>query len=96
MVLRTVEYWEGNNSKEIRYKATVAPWVVNGGYTPTSEIRSNFWVTVWKEVGPFRETSMSFTSKSGVQSTVLEETGEFIIEIEATGSNWWVKVGVER
>jgi len=99
IMLKTIQYWEGNSPREIKFKATKAPWIVNGGYTPTSRITSSFNIMVWKEEGSYRMGTFTFEHTwgpfKGVHGAIIEETGDFIIEVKATGCEWWVKVGVE-
>lgn len=93
--LRTIKRWEGEGEKEIRFKAEKSPWVVNGGYEATSQIASTFYVSVSKKMNGFEVSPMPFTSKTGIQNILVEETGNFTIRIKASGCNWWIKVGIE-
>jgi len=102
IMLRTIERWEGDGSKEIKFKATKSPWVVNAGYTPTSQISTKFRLFVYSAAQSeqplmfatfgYEETEGPF---KGVHSLIVEGTGDYIIYISASGCEWWVKVGVE-
>jgi len=93
--LLTVQHWEGNSPREIKFNNTKSPWVINAGYTPTSAISTKFIVTVWKgNIGtPVLEDR--FGQFAGVSYAVIEETGTFTIQVQSSGCEWWVKVGVE-
>jgi hypothetical protein len=99
MTLRTVKSWTGNRSIKIKYEATQSPWVVNCGYTPTSQIASTFSLFVCKEHGSYRECQATFQATwgpmRGTESVIIQETGDFTIDVEASGCEWWAKVGVE-
>lgn len=95
--MRTVEHWTGKDAKRIKYKADKTPWVVNASYEPTSSIATSFYMRVMKTGGRF-EVGMFYYSprNSRLQTVLVEEKGEFTIDIQASGVEWWVKVGVER
>lgn len=93
--LKTVASWNGSSSKEITFRATTTPWVINAGYTPTSSISTKFVVTVWKgDMGTFTHTQ-PYGQFAGVSSSIIEDTGNYVIKVESSGCNWWVKVGTE-
>lgn len=95
--MRTVEYWTGKDAKRIKYKADKTPWVVNAAYEPTSSISTSFYMGVIKNEGRFETSMFSYSPRNSRLHTVLvEEKGDFIIDIRASGVEWWVKVGVER
>lgn len=92
--LRTIAHWEGQGSKTMRFKATKAPWVINGVYKQTSKmITGTFQLTVYQSGDEYVTIPHEF--RSGVQSLIMEDTGTFIIEVDSAGCDWWVRVGVE-
>jgi len=102
MRLTTISRWEGNESRTIKYTAPQSPWVVNARCTSTSQIGSKFEVYVWEkeEIAPgVRQGAVDLTGRQGVYdgltALVVEQSGEFIIEVQASGCEWWLKVGVE-
>ena len=102
IMLKTVERWEGDSSREIEFTATKSPWVVNAGYTPTSQISTEFRIFAYgaaqreqpvkQAIFGYEETEAPFM---GVYSLMVEGTGDYIIYISASGCDWWAKVGVE-
>jgi len=99
--LHTVKSWKGTTQKEIIYNATKAPWVINAGHTPTSVLGSQFEVNVWKptEMHGIRVGALDSMGRWGTfdgrKCFAIEETGKFIIEIQASGCEWWLKIGIE-
>lgn len=90
MQLRTVAEWEGTGSKELKFKATEEPWVVNAGSTITSSLGSEFSVHVeWGDLFGV------YDAATGYADTVYRGTGDFTIVVEASGCEWWVKIGEE-
>jgi len=89
MDLKTVEYWEGEDSREIRFQATKSPLVINYGYIQTSELRATFIIEI--QGGIYQFTSMW----GSINGAVLEGTGEYVIKVQSSGCKWWIKIGVE-
>ena len=90
MELRTIAMWEGSGSRRIRYNVKQGPVVLNFGSTKTSGIASSFKVFAWKD-----RLSDNPQWEGGRGSLILGETGDYEIEVEAIGVQWWVKAGVE-
>jgi hypothetical protein len=90
MLLKTVASWSGEESKNIRYKATKSPWVINYGATPTSRLASKLSVRVYKKL-----SSEIGLSMNDYGETLVEDTGDFDIKVESSGCKWWVKIGTE-
>jgi len=95
MELKTVASWQGTSSKKMDFKAAQAPCVINYGYKPTSQITHSISVYAWKD----KQSPMGLEAQSGpmrgVGCLILEEDGNYTIEVKAVGVEWWVKVGVE-
>ena len=102
MMLRTIQYWEGDSSRMIKFRATKSPWVVNSGYTPTSQISTKFHIMVYRDED-YKQPAIwadfgyekTHDPLKGIYSVIMEETGDFIIDVDASGCEWWVKVGEE-
>jgi len=104
--LYTDKSWTGSLSKKISYHPSQAPWVVNAGYTPTSKLGSKFEIYVWKELGNgIQESATEIFGRNGtfkdangndLTAMVVEDIGNYTIDITASGCDWWVKIGVEK
>ena len=90
VTLKTVASWSGDESKKIKFKASKSPWVINSGARVTSNLGSKFEVRVLKEIN-----SVIGIYENSYGNTLIEETGEFVIEVESSGCEWWVKIGIE-
>ena len=97
--LWTVHRWQGSESKEIRFTPPKSPWIINAGFKPTSNIASKFDIRVWKEVMPDVRISADDVGAGtigGIYFYIIPDGTEHIIDIDASGGEWWVKVGVEQ
>jgi hypothetical protein len=95
--LKTIKAWYGTASQDIRFRADTTPWVVNGGYTSTSQVSSSFSLTVGQATSAsgIEMLENTYTTRTGISTILVEEKGTFTIHVKASGVNWWVKVGVE-
>ena len=96
--LLTVKRWEGTESREIRFTPPKSPWIVNAEFKPTSKIASKFDIGVWKEVMPEVRISADDVGAGtigGIYFYIIPDGTKHIIDIDASGGEWWVKVGVE-
>jgi len=108
MKLRTIANWEGSERTPIRFNASKSPWVVNWGYEKVSTIESTFYIRVVDEAdydamvaryGTGWEWGLVWThdywkpDKYG--SIIVPRAGRFVIMVDASGLNWWVRIGVE-
>lgn len=108
MQLRTIASWSGSETNHIQFETDKSPWVLNWGYSKSSEIASKFDIFVITEAG-YRRYEVGDIPAAGILaafvglvwapdeygSIVVPEAGNFVIVIEASGVNWQVKVGVE-
>jgi hypothetical protein len=100
MELKTIKNWRGNTSEDIIFKATKSPWVLNAGYASTSRIATEFQVNIWQDVkgfsglrtGPYT----NIVRKTGISAVLVEGKGTFTIAVNASGCDWWVKIGAEE
>jgi hypothetical protein len=98
MDLKTIEVWEGNESKEFEFSANTTPWVLNAGYVATGNVSASFEAHVWKDLEGYpgiRVGPTIRTNPAGISAVTMEELGKFTIEVRASGCNWWVKIGVK-
>jgi hypothetical protein len=99
MMLETEDSWEGNAPQTMHFYATQSPWVLNAGYEITSQIESHFNINarLANETDPFATIRHidKYWWNSGWVTFVGTTTGDFIIEVDSSGCEWWVKVGVE-
>lgn len=95
--LRTVKQWEGTGSKELSYRADKTPWVLNAGYKVTSQISSKFSVYVSKptQISGVEQILYAQETRDGISCILVQEKGNFKINIESSGANWWVRIGTE-
>lgn len=108
MQLRTIASWQGSERTPIRFKASNSPWVVNWGYEKVSAIKAIFDIVVVDEAdydamvaryGTAWPWGLVFThdywAPDKYGSIVVPRAGSFVIVVNASGVNWWVKVGIE-
>jgi hypothetical protein len=108
MQLRTIANWQGSERIPIRFNAGKSPWVVNWGYEKISAIEATFDVVVVDEAdydaaiaqyGTAWPWGIAFGHDYWVPdkygSIVVPRVGKFVIMVNASGVNWWIKVGVE-
>ncbi|GAJ07412.1 unnamed protein product, partial [marine sediment metagenome] len=96
--LVTVKEWKGTDSKDISFNADKTPWVLNAGYKATSQISVKFNIQVLKDIPELRDVELSFmtlTTRDGIRAATIEEKGRFTIQVDASGCEWWVRVGTE-
>ncbi|OGN95186.1 MAG: hypothetical protein A2Z75_02250 [Chloroflexi bacterium RBG_13_50_10] len=106
--LRTIANWQGSERIPIRFNASKSPWVVNWGYEKVSAIETVFDIVVIDEAdydaavaqyGTAWPWGLVFAHDLWVRdkygSIIVPRAGRFVIMVEASGVNWWVKVGVE-
>ena len=98
MKLKVIKKWEGTQSKDIKFNATTAPWIINSGYTRTSKLSSVFELSIGKPVVDLPDIELrqrTVTLSNGNIIGLIEDSGSFIIHITASGVKWWMKIGIE-
>lgn len=99
MMLETKGSWEGNASQIIHFNATKSPWVLNSDCRVTSQIESHFNINAWlagdTDVFATIRYVSNYYNNNGCIRFVGTGTGDFIIAVDSSGCEWWVKVGVE-
>jgi len=105
--LRTIASWQGSERNPIRFNASRSPWVVNWGYEKVSTIETVFDIVVVDEADyesavaqygtawPWGLILHDYWARDRYGSIIVPKSGRFVIMVEASGVNWWVKVGVE-
>ena len=96
--LFTVKEWEGKDSKDISFNIDKTPWVLNAGYNRTSQISVRFNIEVLKEVPELPGVNvgyMAHITRDGISAVTIEEKGKFTIHVDASGCEWWARVGTE-
>lgn len=92
MMLKTIGFWKGNESRQIVFEVDKSPSVINLGYTKTSQISTSFRLLL-------RSSSEAKAGMPGYwvayNGYILYETGEYDIQVKASGVEWWIKIGVE-
>ena len=107
MRLRTIANWQGSERIPIRFNASKSPWVVNWGYEKVSAIKTTFGIIVVDEadydamvarygtawgLGLFM---LDYWAPDEYGSIIVPRARKFVIVVDASGSNWWVRIGVE-
>ena len=95
MNLRTDKSWTGSSSQDLKYTPPKTPWVINAGYTVTSKISSKFVVTVSNAKYNLIFGPQLSPINDKVWGITMEELGNFIIDVQSSGCDWWIKIGVE-
>ena len=108
MSLRTIASWRGSECRAIKFDAGRSPWVVNCGCSGVSEIVKGFDVFVVEEAtyeglgGQDIPASSALGAFVGMAwfadddgCIVIPRAGCFVIVVEASGVEWWVRIGVE-
>lgn len=107
MRLRTIANWQGSERIPIRFNASESPWIVNWGYEKVSTIESIFYIRVVDEadydamvsrLGTAWEWGLfgrDYWGPDKYGSIIVPRVGKFVIMVDASGLNWWVRIGVE-
>lgn len=98
--LTTIASWQGSGSAVLPIKITQTPWVVNSSCTVTSSIGHEFEVyvctgTPHSSYCEFTIEKDAYQPTEGIRVKTVHGTGSYFIQVEASGVEWWVKVGVE-
>jgi len=94
--LKTEKRWEGDKSTKLTYHANKAPWILNAKFTVTSKLSSAYDLQLGKKTEIEGLTIIVPVQKHGHEfACLVNDTGDFIITIQASGVKWSVKVGIE-
>ncbi len=94
--LKTIGQWESDRSRKISFRTAKAPWILNAGFNVTSKLSSSYELILHKKTDiegvtmiiPIRDLGQELTA-------VIDDTGDFIIDVQVSGMKWWVRVGIE-
>jgi len=75
------------------FTVTHVPCIINYGWEETSQIRSSVNVSAWDKnnVSPFPRSCWA----TSVRTMEIDDEGEYRIEVDAVGAQWWLKIGIE-
>ncbi len=98
--LTTIFSMEGTGPAIIPISWTQTPWVINAGYTVTSSISYEFeaYVCSGKPESCYCEFLNDIDQHGYVKTKTVHFSGGVewsFIKVEASGVEWWVKIGVE-
>jgi hypothetical protein len=105
ITLNTIKSLRGNGPIREYITVNQSPWIVNYDWRQTSNIGYECSVDIWEgKVGPHSYAQsaggLGFPNHASktledVYCVKVYKTGDFTIQVEASGCEWWVKVGVE-
>jgi hypothetical protein len=90
MTLKTIQHIVGAEPKQVRLKVDCVPCVINYGYEPIGADEHKMFVDVWKG----DQKDMPIINR-GVDWVVIDEKGDYTINIDTVGADWWLKIGVQ-
>jgi hypothetical protein len=90
MALKTIQNWQGTESKTTQFTVDCVPCVINYGYTPVGTDEHKMFVSVYKA-----DQSKTQVTNWGVDWVVIDEKGDYTLQIDASGVEWWLKIGVQ-
>ena len=93
MTLNTIASWNGTESKDIKFKVTKPPSVVNWGISSYhSQIATSLEVWITDSNGV---TNLGNGIAYG-DYYIMDEVDTYTISIKAVGVSYWVRIGVEN
>ena len=105
ITLNTIKSLRGNGPIREYITVNQSPWIVNYDWRQTSNIGYECSVDVWEgkvsphsyaqSAGGFGFQNNTSDTLRGVYCMKVYKTGDFTIQVEASGCEWWVKVGIE-
>jgi len=95
MMLKTIGSWQGSTSRDLHLKVAKSPWVINSGHKSTSQIESHFYINIRLTNSDLPIYPFGTPLENDGSLVVTAGTGDFIIMVDSSGCEWWVKVGVE-
>lgn len=90
MALKTIQNWQGTESKTAQFTVDCVPCVINYGYTPVGTGEHKMLVSVYKA-----DQSKTQVTNWGVDWVVIDEKDDYTLQIDASGVEWWLKIGVQ-
>jgi len=105
ITLDTIKNMRGNRPTVEYITVNQSPWIANYYWRQTSNIGYECSVYIWQgRVGPhdYAYSAGNLGIQNHVSKTLEDvycvkvyKTGDFTIQVEASGCEWWVKVGIE-
>jgi len=96
--LNKIQQWVYSGSKQLPFKSLNPPYAVNTAIrTKTSKVLTNLRVRVYKKGDSYKTSPIPITDRRmvGIYGYIIEEKGDYIIDVESVGCEWWVMVGHE-
>ena len=96
--LNKIQQWVYSSPKQLPFKSLNPPYVVNAAIRKkTSEVSTYLRVRVYRKGDPYKTTPIPITSRrmEGISGYIIEEKGDYIIDVKSVGCEWWVMVGHE-
>lgn len=99
--LNLIQQWVYSSSKQLSFKSLNPPYVVNAAIrTKTSEVKTSLTVRVHRKDDPYKTSPIPITTRTikgmgGRQAFIIEEKGDYIIDVKSVGCQWWAMVGHE-
>ena len=99
--LNKIQQWVYSSSKQLPFKSLNPPYVVNAAIrTKTSQVATNLTVSIYRKDDPYKTRPIPITTRTiqgmgGRQGFIIEEKGDYIIDVKSVGCEWWVMVGHE-
>jgi hypothetical protein len=94
--LNIIGVWEGSESKDIPINTKRSPLVVNGMGYVNSKISSSFNIhVVISDINGIKLLENPRSNSTGLQAVVVNQMGQFAIQVQASGASWWIKAGIE-
>jgi hypothetical protein len=99
--LNKIQQWLYSSSKQLDFKSLNPPYVVNVAIrTQTSKVATDLTVRVYKKGDPYKVSDFSITTQTisgmgGRQGFIIKEKGDYIIDVQSVGCEWWAMVGHE-
>ncbi len=99
--LNKIQQWVYSSSRQLDFKSLNPPYVVNVAIrTKTSQVATNLTVRVYRKNDPYKLSSLPITTRTisgmgGRQAFIIEEKGDYVIDVQSVGCEWWAMVGHE-
>ena len=99
--LNKIKSWVYASPRELEFESRNPPYVVNAGIRDvTSQINYDLTVRVYKKNDPYKISDLPIETRSikgmgGRQGFIIKEKGNYNIDVDSVGCEWWVIVGHE-
>lgn len=99
--LNEVQRWHDSRPRQLEFESLSPPYVVNAAIkAKTSQVATSLNVRVYQKGDPYKMSPIPITTRTiqgmgGIQAFIIEKEGDFIIDVQSVGCEWWVIVGHE-